>query len=56
MECLKCIIGMGNIYRWTCNHYGRRTPLLVPAHFLAYNMFMNSVDVMYQVLDLPCRK
>ena len=50
------ICGMGTIYRWTNNQYGRRTPLVVPAPFLVYNMFMNSVDVMDQVLDLPCRR
>ena len=26
----------------------------VPAPFVEYNMFMNSVDAMDQVLDIPC--
>lgn len=41
---IKCVHGLVDISRWVGTEYLHRTLFAVPAIFVAYNIFMNSVD------------
>jgi hypothetical protein len=46
---IKCLHGLGPFHRWSNNKMTDKTVYQVPSIVLAYNMFMNSVDVMDQI-------
>lgn len=41
---LNCVHRLAPLKHWLLNESMNRTKLLVPAHVVAYNIFMNSVD------------
>jgi hypothetical protein len=41
---IHCVRGLATIYRWTSDEFMKKTPVLVPALFAAYNLYMNGVD------------
>lgn len=48
-EAIRCVNGLGPLHRWTVTEMLNRTVFHVPAPIVAYNMFMNSVDIMDQI-------
>lgn len=48
-EAIRCVHGLVPLKRWTNQESMFRTEFLAPAIFVAYNIFMNSVDRMYQI-------
>ena len=47
-EAVCCVNGLGPLHRWVGTEVLNRSILHVPAPIVAYNMFMNSVDIMDQ--------
>ena len=47
-EAIRCVNGLGPLHRWVGTEMLNRTVFHVPAPIVAYNMFMNSVDIMDQ--------
>ena len=47
-EVINAAHGLGPFYRWTGNKNIYRATFMVPVIIIAYNLFMNSVDVLDQ--------
>ena len=47
-EALACVHGMAPLHRWKGNEIVGRSVISAPAPIIAYNMYMNAVDVMDQ--------
>jgi hypothetical protein len=47
-EAILFVRGLGILHHWTGDENMHQTPFEVPATFVAYNLFMNSVDRMDQ--------
>ena len=47
-EAIRCVNGLGPLHRWVGTEMLHRTSFQVPAPIVAYNMFMNSVDIIDQ--------
>lgn len=45
----QCLRGTASVQRWTDENHAHRASVMVPSHIVAYNMFMNGVDVMDQL-------
>lgn len=55
-EAIKCVHGLLPIKRWTGVESFHRTIFMVPAAIVAYNLFMNSVDRMDQMMSTVCTR
>ena len=47
-EAVECVNGLGDAHRWTGAEMMHRTVFQVPAPIVAYNKYMNAVDVVDQ--------
>lgn len=47
-EIFKCLNGMACVFRWSNDNHVKKTAISVPAPIVAYNYFMNAVDIMDQ--------
>lgn len=47
-EAIDLVHGLGPVHRWTGTEYLTRRTFMVPSPIVAYNVFMNSVDIMDQ--------
>lgn len=55
-EMIECVRGLCTLKRWTDASYAGRTKFQAPAIVVAYNMFMNAVDVMDQYREANITK